>query len=408
MAQHRCLNFGAVSAVMGWNAFGEFTSHVLRKHGKVVVARYVDDFFGVTRQNLLWPSNKMCELLHRLIGAPCDKKKALYSITRLVLLGSEIFIRGAAKAFAVRLEQKKAGKYIKMIEEILASNTLPSGIAMKLVGKLSFACTASRQKSGRAYLRPLYRQTNDPYPGLTWWVSLSLQWWKEYLSSSALRWTTIGEVRRTIHTYSDASGVDRWVAAAIRISCPNNPIPDRWFWTRWQLSEQIWNLFLDRNDLNIGLQELVALCLAAQTFEKWIQGANWLAWCDNQGCTCAVLKGGSKAADSNMIIGKLWLLLAEWSTWLHVYQVASASNLGDGPTRYSLDQLEYLGAQWIEPKLPTFLTTIWAGPTVSEISDLVRGSDFSPWVDDTDEPLSSSEPVHDEADFAEVAGTGMA
>ena len=127
---------------------------------------------------------------------------------------------------------------------------------------------------------------------------------------------------------------------------------------------------MDREDLKIGSQELVALCLAAETFSEWIRGSDWLAWCVNQGCTCAAMKGGSKAADTNMVVGKLWLLMSKWSTWLHVYQVAPASNLGDGPTRHSLEHMEYINAEWMDPKVPPFLASIWGGPAVSEVDDL--------------------------------------
>ena len=57
-----------------------------------IIARYVDDFFGVDLPNLQWTTARMFNTLCNLVGSPCDNGKAAYSMTQMALLGALIFI----------------------------------------------------------------------------------------------------------------------------------------------------------------------------------------------------------------------------------------------------------------------------------------------------------------------------
>lgn len=401
MTQPRSLNYGALSAVMGRSAFGEFTSHVFREDATVVVTMYVGNYFGVVRQGPLAFEQDVrpATFAHR---APCDKNKALFSIARFIPLGSETSIKAAQWPVAVRLAKEKVRKHCDAIGEVLPKGPLPFGTVMKLVGGLPLSCTAAGL-CGRAYPRPFYRQTNEPHLGLAWLVALVSHWWEAYTTSSALRWIRLSTARRSIRIYSDAFGAVRLVAVAIRLRDGEGPDTDKWFWIRLQLSEGIWDFFLDREDLKIGIQELVALCPAVQTFAEWVRGSNWRAWCDNQDCTCAVRKGESKSAGPIWSSAKFGYSHGRTAHLVPRLPGCLRQLLGRRPYTPPLDHFEFLNAQWLDPELPTFLTSIWAVP---EIEELNAGIGFSDHGTSSEAPDVAGNPQHYQgaADFAEVAG----
>ena len=71
-----------------------------------------------------------------------------------------------------------------------------------------------------------------------------------------------------------------------------------------------WNLSKDKGNHSSGIQELLAVLLAAETFNEYIVGHTWVTWCDNHGVVCSVLAGANGAMDANLLIAQLWLWVA--------------------------------------------------------------------------------------------------
>ena len=72
-------------------------------------------------------------------------------------------------------------------------------------------------------------------------------------------------------------------------------------WTRirtpWAVMEQL----AEREDSQIGFQELLGIVLALGTFHSMIAGALWVAFCDNDGVTHAITKGGGHYSECNLL-----------------------------------------------------------------------------------------------------------
>ena len=89
-------------------------------------------------------------------------------------------------------------------------------------------------------------------------------------------------------SWTDASGLSRVIAAVCRLLVDG---VWRWFWTRMSLPEDLWDLSLLRNDKSIGIQELLAVLLMAETFANLVKDNTWTTWCDNQGVVSSLIKG---------------------------------------------------------------------------------------------------------------------
>ena len=166
-------------------------------------------------------------------------------------------------------------------------------------------------------------------------------------------------VRRTFHTYTDASGVDRWIAALGRFQ--ENGV-FRWVWTRFQAPSDLWDLFFEREDHCIGVQELVGVILAAETFQVSIKGSTWVTWCDNHGVVFSVLAGGNRAMDANLLIAHLWSWIARHDVEFEINAVHTKCTVADGPTRHCPDMVKELDAVWLKACLPEYFMDFWNGP----------------------------------------------
>ena len=124
----------------------------------------------------------------------------------------------------------------------------------------------------------------------------------------------------------------------------------------------VWDCFLERSDDQIGMQELLAIPLAFETFESLVKGTLCTIFVDNNGVLGNLIKGSSIAADLNQAIGSLWLDIARLQIGLHAVRVESKANIADGPTRGFLSLLGELGASFVPPKLPSWCRQLWNFP----------------------------------------------
>ena len=119
------------------------------------------------------------------------------------------------------------------------------------------------------------------------------------------------------------------------------------------------DLFFDREDNKIGVQELLAIALLLATFPDKIEGKAMFAWCDNFGVVGAIKNGGSRTVDVNAVIGRLWLHMARLDAPVVFYYVHTKSNVADGATRNDCSFAEKFGAVWREPTFPDYVHEIW-------------------------------------------------
>ena len=85
----------------------------------------------------------------------------------------------------------------------------------------------------------------------------------------------------------------------------------------------------------------------------------WTTYGDNDGVLHAIANGGGGGPETHVCVGQLWLEVAAHDASLFVARVESKANIADGPTRDTFHHLSSIGAQFVEPVLPAWITQLW-------------------------------------------------
>ena len=262
----------------------------------------------------------------------------------------------------IAVAEEKALKWAAELEDMMQTRKCDPDRASRFAGRFGFACTLAAGKVGRAFVRPFYAQAHAPMPGFS--VSPLLMragnWWHEYLRlGPTLRAVPNAGVRRHLVCYTDASGVDRMLAAVVYDGIS-------WYFARTKVSEEVMGQLLQRNDNQIGVLEMLAVALLFWTFPVLLSGSAATIFIDNDGVLYSLLKGASRAPEMCIAAGHIWLKSVALETAMWFGRVESKANLADGPTRCDLRVLEELGAFEVESVLPEWMSELWVLPAVSE------------------------------------------
>ena len=115
-------------------------------------------------------------------------------------------------------------------------------------------------------------------------------------------------------------------------------------------------------------KNVLAIPLLLGTFESLLKGSLVSYFADADGVNGAFLAGASRegAEDMNLIIGRCWLELACLKVGFHVYRVESAANIADGPSRLNFEAARRIGARYVRPRMPTWISDFWRNPEESD------------------------------------------
>ena len=363
VAQHLAMPFGTTSAVHAWHRTGAFLLAAVRRLCLAPAARYVDDYFGASKEGVTMTGGRCIDVLAELIGFPCKVEKSVEELGKLVVLGAQVAVNLAAKTISVQIDEKKSVRWANALLELLKSGKCEQSTASRMAGRLSFAVTVALGKVGRAYIRPFFAQANSPTPKLALSPAMrhACSWWVEWLTERFDQSVQVDpSARQRVQAWTDASGASRCLSAVVYAS-------GRWYYTYMTVPDEIWSLFLPRNDEQIGMQEFLAVPLLFATFQPLVVGSLLLLAVDNQGVLHALIKGRSSAADLNYGVGRHWLDVARLRVSQHVVRVESASNIADGPSRDDCSLMKALGAEYVPPRLPQWCYDLWGHVLPSEV-----------------------------------------
>ena len=100
--------------------------------------------------------NCFARLVRVLLGSAALSDDKLGCGPTLEILGVQLFL--SALGYKAVPSQKMVTKCLRAIRKALADNSLPSGAAQKLAGRLNWAGQYMFHRLGRAMLRPIYDQ----------------------------------------------------------------------------------------------------------------------------------------------------------------------------------------------------------------------------------------------------------
>ena len=362
-SQHLGMPFGSVSAVYAWHRVGGFILWLLVRILKIPCARYVDDFFGASAAGIKCTGGVAAFILTELLGLPCDSAKSVDFSELMVVLGIQINLSFAEKLVSMVVQESKARAWKNVILSILECELLDPGLAAKLAGKLSFAVTAAAGRVGRAYVKPLYAQAAAPlaYHRISIWLSFALVWWMAYLDVRPATQVSSTVSKRHVVGWCDAAGASRWLGAVVYAN-------GLFFYARCITPGFIWDQLLEREDNQIGVQEMLGVLLLLESFSELLQGALLTLYIDNDGVLGSCIKGSSHSPEINLFVGRMWLGLAFFKIDVVFVRVESEANIADGPTRDDVKLLEALGAKQWQAKLPGWLQSLWTSIQADDLT----------------------------------------
>eukprot|EP00971_Amphidinium_carterae_P116065 2299382-Amphidinium_carterae.1 len=254
MAQHRGMPFGAISSVYGWHRAGNFLLAVVTRLCLAPAAKYVDDFFGASKS--------------QLIGLPCDEAKDADDALLMVVLGAQVSLSFYPEPkLTMKVDEDKASRWASALQTSLVDQVMSPGEAAKLAGKLSFAVTVQANKVGRAFVKPFFAQSHDPLQGnvISSLLRQAIMWWIEYLTlrPPAVR-KFLQQSRQQTVVWTDASG-EGWLGAVLHLD-------GHFLYTRMLAPSHITDQLLPRADCQIAFLEFLAVALALETFSRQLVG----------------------------------------------------------------------------------------------------------------------------------------
>ena len=156
-----------------------------------------------------------------------------------------------------------------------------------------------------------------------------------------------------VRLWTDAAGESRMIAAVMEIA-------GKWYYTYMKVPDDVWDQFLQRNDHQIGVQEMLAVVLAVYTFHSWLLESRITNFIDNNGVLMSIIKGSARCPEVAAMIARLWAWMAMAASAYVVGRVESKANIADGPTRDRFVLLQRLQAQYVSPILPQWASDLWS------------------------------------------------
>lgn len=120
----------------------------------------------------------------------------------------------------ITTETEKAKLWQRDLEHILLVNRCAPATANQMVGRLTWTCSISSGRVGRAYWEPFHAQGNKPPSSghLTPWLASAAGWFIRYMDMEPMTTYRVPEGDgQTCRNWKDASGASRMMAALLLI-----------------------------------------------------------------------------------------------------------------------------------------------------------------------------------------------
>ena len=339
---HTSSPLGAVASVHAWERIGALVAHIARKCLKLVLARYVDDYFGCeSLETLEHALSCFARLVRLLLGESALAEKKLDFGSNLEVLGIEMQV--SWENYFCRPSAIKKRKWLLMIRKALASGVLRGGEASKLAGKLQWACQHMFNRVGRAMLRALYNQIHNPSGRTSPELVVALRWWEAILELDMVECRSLHLPNKApVHLFCDAAGAPARVAAVLWVD-------GRVLYTDCAPPEAVVRHWKVREDQQIMGLELLSIALGLSSFEQFLMGRCVVIHSDNTGAECCFRKGAAKEFDHCSLIHNMWTQIARCHMNVWVCRVGTDDNIADLPSRFEYSALRFAGAQFVEP-----------------------------------------------------------
>ena len=214
----RSLLFGAVAAVLHYNAFSRALAKVFTRVTGIPLLSYFDDFGALAPLEVLEAALaafvRFCEMLG--IALKPEKTDMGPALTFLGVFGT-FPAPGNDMSLSVELPREKAVAWGEAIDGFLPLGSIAHKELEGVIGRLSFTQTSVYGRVGRAMPTALYQKQNAKFytPTLSGREASTLRWRRAALSSITPRLTRTRGPQTDLVVYTDAATTTMIIAAII-------------------------------------------------------------------------------------------------------------------------------------------------------------------------------------------------
>ena len=327
--------FGSVASVVHYNTFSRLLISLFVRIFGIPGVAYFDDYgflvFAHLQNSAFRHFKEFCEIL----GVALSPKKCSISGTNTFLgLTGSFPSRCNSFRLSIKLDDLKAAKWIKSLEDIIRDRRVDHKDLDRLVGRLSFAQTNVFGKFARPFSQELYDRLHaHPYiSSCDDYFLANLNWWLSALKSGISRTVSLMPKYPKYILYTDASWSDKKhsgrIAAILIERCSGKVLE--------VLSSaaplSLVNLF--KSSLAIYGLELFALVAATAAWQRFLAYSCVCAYVDNDPSSNGLIRGAAKFPAAHNMILRFWQLARKRSICVWFERVSSPLNLADLPTRH--------------------------------------------------------------------------
>ena len=330
----RATLFGAVSAVLHYNAFSRALAVTFTKLTGIPILSYFDDFGALVPYEVLKDALDTFLTFCDLLGVTLKTTKTEWGES-LTLLG----LRGDfpkpenLMTLAISLPEDKKSKWTERILDILREDHVTHPELESVIGRLSFSQTSIFGRVGRVMLSPLYTKLHSPfYTGaLTECERNSLLWWSVALPTfEPRRCHKKGSVADSI-VYTDAA-TKTSIIAFVEL----DPVDFRTSRTLKRVAATRvppkWISLFDSTSLIYGLETAAVLAFFMDP-DVASSGPNITIYIDNNNTLEALIQNVAKPPVITAMVQLIWHRIRTNGLNVWFERVPSKRNIADIPTK---------------------------------------------------------------------------
>lgn len=353
--------FGAGHAVPNFYRVAEWLARLLIRAFGLVLDHFFDDYFLISVEQEASTSAFCVREVFSLLGFILDKDKSQTPSDVAGVLGVVINTKALESERKIMVEPKPTRKknLVFLIDRILSSGELQPTIAASLVGKFGFLCSTMYGKVGRCCTGAIrarqYSLSGDV--SLSKEIVISLKLMKLFVEKSSPRMQSVDPQTAPILLYTDASDVPernpRFVVGAV-IFDPESSLMQH---TYWIVPQEVVDHWITK-ETYMGQLEILAGPLAIATWSELLTRRQLIHFVDNDSAASCLVKGYSAKSDSSALVGTYWLSVSDCQSEPYIDRVESKSNLADGPSRLSCQDLTSMGSDFVSPIVHSLLSPL--------------------------------------------------
>jgi len=280
-----CQLFGGKSPPLNFARYPAWLCEISAVLFGIPVSHCVDDMISVEPERLALMGRFCFIELCKVTGWEISVEKSPPPSNTFVVIGVEMDLSEVPEGeAAIRVTRKRIEQLTAMLLKIKEADSLGSGEAASLTGKLGFTLCACFGRYGRAKLRPFIRRSYEGRNVLNLQLKSGIDFWLQFLDAHVPRYIPVflDEMEVTI-SYSDGEGDKAGLGVAIwSARCPNGPLA-----AFCEIPEQVRRLLdaqreAEAQSSDIFLIEAIGPLALLQTYPKILKNSLWLHFIDNE------------------------------------------------------------------------------------------------------------------------------